>query len=119
MSQTALTVVTLKPNNYAVVAGDLLITPAAMDAANGNSFVATGQEVLVFQNTDSSPHTVTVTSVADALGRTDASLTAYSIPATSIASIQMKSLAGWLQPGSLVFLATSSALVKVAVLRYQ
>jgi hypothetical protein len=119
MSQTLLTVVTLKPNNYAVVAGDLLVTPAAMDASNGNSFQATGQEVIVFQNTDSSAHTVTVTSVADALGRTDSSLTSYSIPATSIAAIQMKALAGWLEAGNLVYLATSSALVKVAVLRYQ
>lgn len=119
MSQTALTVVALKPNNYAVVAGDLLITPAAMDAANGNSFQATGQEVLVFYNSDSSAHTVTVTSVADQLGRTDASLTSYSIPATSFAAIQMKALAGWLEAGNLVYLATSSALVKVSVLRYQ
>src|ERR1700733_8532797 len=97
MAQTLLTVVTLKPNNYAVVAGDLAFTPVVMDASNGNSFPATGQEVLFFYNPDASAHTVTVTSVADALGRTDSSLTAYSIPAAGFAAIQMKSLAGWLE----------------------
>ena len=117
MSQTALTPVTLKQNNYAVQAGDLAVTPAAMDASNGNSFPGTGQEILFFQNTDSSAHTVTITSVADQLGRTDTSLTTYSIPANGFAFIQMSQLTGWLEAGNLVFLATSSALVKVAVLR--
>jgi hypothetical protein len=117
MAQTALTPVQLKLNNYAVVAGDLLVTPVVMDAVNGNSFPATGNEVLFFYNPDSSPHTITITSVADPYGRTDASLTAYSIPATSFIFIEMKQLQGWLESGSLIFLATSSALVKVSVLR--
>lgn len=117
MSQTALTPVQLKQNNYAVIAGDLLITPAAMDAGNGNSFVATGKEVLLFQNTDAAAHTITISSVADGLGRTDSSLTNYSIPANGIAAIQMSQLIGWIQAGQVVNLATSSALVKIAVLR--
>ena len=115
--QTALTPVVLKINNYAVQAGDLVITPVAMDASNGNSFPATGQEVLFFQNSDSSAHTVTVTSVADPYGRTDSSLTTYSIAGSGFAFIQMKQLQGWLETGALVYLVTSSALVKVAVLR--
>ena len=119
MSQTALTVITLKPNNYAVVAGDLAIAQTAMDLANGNSFVATGQEILLIQNTGGSTYTVTVTSVADALGRLDTSLTTYSIAAGAFAAVQFKALAGWLQPGSLVYLACSNALVKISVLRYQ
>jgi len=80
--QTALTPVQLKQNNYAVVAGDLTITPVAMDASNGNSFVATGKEVLLFQNTDSATHTITITSVADPYGRTDSSLTTYLLAVT-------------------------------------
>jgi hypothetical protein len=124
MALTALTVVTLKQNNYAVVAGDLNVVPAAMDAANGNSFIATGQEILVFMNTDTATHTVTVTSVADALGRLDTALTTYTVPVASggtsgVSVVQMKSLAGWLQAGQVVQLGTSSALVKVLVLRYQ
>jgi hypothetical protein len=118
MSQTALAVVPLKQNNYAVQAGDLAAAFVAMDASNGNSYLATGQEVLVFQNTDSVAHTVTITSVPDALGRSDTSLTSYSIPANSFAAIQMKTLLGWIESGQLIYLATSSALVKVAALRY-
>lgn len=119
MAQTALTVVQLKLNNYAVVAGDLTVTPAATDTANGNSFQATGQEILIIQNTDgSNPHTIAITSVADSIGRTDASLTAYSIAANGFAAIQMKSLAGWLQTGGLIYMLSSSALLKVAVLRF-
>lgn len=118
MAQTALTVVQLKLNNYAVVAGDLTVTPAAMDSVNGNSFQATGQEVLFFYNSGASAYTVTVTSVPDSLGRSDTSLTLYSIPAGGFAAIQMKTVAGWLQSGSLVYLACSNAAVKVSVLRY-
>lgn len=117
MSQTALTTVVLKVNNYAVQAGDLAITPVVMDASNGNSFVPSGREVLIFQNTDSAPHTVTITSVADKLGRTDSTLTSYSIPANTIAAIQMREITPWIQANGLVYLATSSALVKVAVLQ--
>lgn len=119
MSQTALTTVVLKQDNYAVQAGDLTITPVAMDAANGNSFIATGREVLIFQNTDTAAHTITITDTADKLGRHDTSLTSYSIPASGFAAIQMKDITSWIQPGTggAVYLATSSALVKVAVLQ--
>lgn len=117
MAQTPLIPVTLKQNNYAVAAGDLTITPVAMDAVNGNSFPATGQEILLFQNTDASAHTITITSVADNLGRTDSSMNGYSIAANLIAMIQLSQIIGWIQPGQVVFLATNSALVKIAVLR--
>jgi hypothetical protein len=119
MSQTPITTTVLKQNNYAVAAGDLLLPMTAMDASNGNSFVATGREILLFQNTDSVAHTVTVTSVADALGRTDASLTTYSLSATpGLSAIEMKYLAGWLESNGSDFLVTSSALVKVCVLQH-
>ena len=120
----ALTPVTLKENNYAVVAGDLNIVAAAMDASNGNQFVATGQEILLFLNTDTSTHTFTITSVADNLGRLDTALTTYVVPVavgglSGVSALQMKSLAGWIQAGQVVTMTTSSALLKVAVLRYQ
>jgi hypothetical protein len=117
MAQTALTVVQLKLNNYAVAAGDLVITPAAMDVTNGNSFPATGTEILLFQNTDTASHTITITSVADPYGRTDSSLTTYAIAAGVICVIEMKQLQGWLESGALVYLSTTNALVKVAVMR--
>ena len=118
--QTALTPVQLKQNNYAVVAGDLTITPVAMDASNGNSFVATGKEVLLFQNTDSATHTITITSVADPYGRKDSSLTTYLLAVTpALEAIEMSQLQGWQGAGSLVTLTTTSAQVKIAVLRHQ
>jgi hypothetical protein len=118
LAQTALTPVQLKQDNYAVTAGDLAVTPVAMDATNGNSFVATGREILLIQNTDASAHTFAITSVADALGRSDSSLSAYSVPANSFVAIQMNTLAGWIQPTGVVNMTTSSALLKIVILRY-
>jgi hypothetical protein len=118
MAQTALTPVQLKQDNYAVIAGDLTITPVVMDVANGNSFIATGREVLVIQNTDAAAHTFGITSVSDSLGRSDSSLSAYSVAANSFVAIQMSTLAGWIQPTGVVNLTSSSALLKIVVLRY-
>jgi hypothetical protein len=121
---TPLVVVTLKQNNYAVVAGDLNLTPAAMDAVNGNSFTATGKEVLLFINTDTVTHTVTVTSTSDSLGRLDTSLTTYTVPVavgglSGLAAVEMTNMNGWIQSGQTVNMTTSSALVKISVLRHQ
>lgn len=123
-AQTALTISALKINNYAVLAGDLNLTPVAMDAVNGNSFVSTGLEVLIFMNTDTVTHTVTITSTADNYGRQDTSLTGYVVPVAAggtsgVSAIQMKQQQGWTQPGQLIYLATNSALVKILVLRTQ
>ncbi len=121
---TPLTVVQLKQNNYQVTAGDLNLTPVAMDASNGNSFVATGKEVLVFLNTDTATHTVTITSVADNYGRLDTSLTTYTVPVAAgglsgVSAIEMTQLNGWVQSGQVIDLTTSSALIKILVLRHQ
>lgn len=117
MSQTAIAVQQVKQNNYAVQAGDLTLNQVAMDAANGNSFPATGQEIIIVQNTDSSAHTFTVSSVADNLGRVDSSLSSYSVGASGIVVIQMKQLAGWLQVNGNVNLAASSNMLKISVVR--
>src|ERR1700686_1563971 len=99
---TALTVVQLKQNNYAVVAGDLNLTPVATDAVNGNSFAASGKEIIEFFNTDTATHTVTITSTADNLGRLDTSLTTYVVPVASggmsgVSVVEMVNLNGWIQ----------------------
>lgn len=117
MAQTALVKTPLKNNNYAVVAGDLTVTMVASDAANGNSFVPTGREILIVSNTDVSPRTFTVTSVADALGRVDTSLVAYSVAAGAIVAINMSILTGWAS-GGLVTMTSSNALLKFGVLVY-
>jgi hypothetical protein len=120
---TALVIVTTKQNSYAVVAGDLNVTPAAMDASNGNSFYATGKETLIFMNTDTATHTVSVVSIADPYGRTDTSLTNYTVPVavgglSGVSVLEMSQTIGWMGSGSLVTMTTSSALIKIIVLRH-
>lgn len=117
---TALSTVVLVQNNVSVTAGQLVVTMTACDNVNGNSFVSTGREVLLVQNTAGGAGTFTVTSVADALGRTDTSLTAYSLAASAIAAVQMKYQTGWVSGSgtATVTLACSAATMKFAVLQY-
>jgi hypothetical protein len=113
---TALTTISLVQNNVAVTAGQLNLTFTACDTTNGNSFVSTGREVLLVQNSGGSTYTFTVTSVPDALGRSDTSLTAYSLTAGTIAAIQMKYQTGWVS-GTSISMTCSNVAVKYAVLQ--
>ena len=115
---TALTPIVLVQNNVSVSAGALTLTFTACDAANGNSFVSTGREVLLVQNSGGSSYTFTVSSVADSLGRTDASLTSYSVAASVIVGVQMKYQTGWIQSGGTINLTCSNAAIKYAVVQY-
>jgi hypothetical protein len=119
-AQTVLSIQPLKQNNYSVVAGDLNITLTACDAVNGNAFTATGHEILLVQNTDGAgAHTITVSSLPDALGRSDSSLTNYSIPTSGFIAIHLSTLAGWRQATGQVFTTCNSNLLKFAVLQTQ
>lgn len=119
MSQTALTVTPLVgpyPASLPVSAGALAVTMAAADATNGNSFPLTGAEILLIQNTDSSAHTVTISSVA-VNGRTG-DITTYSVAANSIACFSFRgSMAGWQQTNGNVNMSVSSALIYFGVLK--
>lgn len=115
---TALTVAQLKVNNYAVLAGDLTIAFAACDNVNGNVYTASGTEILLVQNSDSSTHTFTVNSSPDNYGRLDTSLTGYPVLVSpGIAGIQIKQMQGWIS-GNTISLACNSAMLKFAVVRY-
>ena len=116
MARTALTVVNLKQNNYAVQAGDLA-APLASDVANMNAFAFTGKEVIVVQNSDAAPHTFTVSSLPDHLGRTQ-DIAAYSVPATSLAAIEVSVAEGWKQADGNIYLQSSHAALTVAILRH-
>jgi hypothetical protein len=118
-AQTPITVAQLKINNYAVQAGDLTVTFTACDASNGNSFVVTGQEILLVQNSGGSAYTFTISSVADPFGRSDTSLTGYSVAASAITAIQLKYLIGWQQTGGVLYTSCSNAAIKFAMVRYQ
>lgn len=120
---TALTTQVLVQNNVAVTANQLALTLTACDAVNGNSFISTGREVIIADNTDSTAHTFTVSSVPDQLGRSDTSLTNYSLAASgttgSFSVIQFKWQTGWLQSGGqVVNMTCSSNLIKFAILQY-
>jgi hypothetical protein len=115
MAQTALVVTVLKQNNVVINAGDLVVTMTASDTVNGNSFPATGNEVLLVQNTDVSAHTFTITSTPDVMGRTS-DLAAYSLAASAIVAIQEANLGGWRQVDGNIYLVSTSALLKYGVL---
>jgi hypothetical protein len=113
---TSITTQTLVLNTASSVsAGGLAITFGACDATNGNSYAATGREVLIIQNSDTAAHTFTITPTADPYGGTNTNFTTYSVAASSFAAVQMKSLIGW-QSGGLINLTCTSALLKYAVI---
>jgi len=90
----------------------------AMQAADASLFNYTplnnGKTYLLAQNTDSGAHTVTITSVADTLGRTG-DITSYSLAAGVIAQFGPFQTIGWTNGGQLWFQA-DNALVKFAVI---
>lgn len=114
---TLLTTFVLPQNNATITAAQLTVTLTACDNVNGNTFNATGREVLIMQNSDTSPHAITITPVADPYGGTNTSLTAYSLPASSVSAVQMKYLIGWASSGVITIPACSSNLIKLAVLQ--
>lgn len=104
------------PYPGSVSAGSLDITMTAADNVNGNSFVITGHEILLIWNTDSAAHTVTISSVADSLGRTG-DVTSYSVGATTHSAFSfLGGVNGWQQPGGTVNFTANSNLIKFAVL---
>jgi hypothetical protein len=118
MSQTALTVTKpLGPYVASVAAEALKVTMQAADASNGNSFPLTGKEILLIQNTDTVAHTVTISSVPDAEGRSG-DITSYSVPAGEIHAFSFRGgTQGWQQTDGTVHLAVSSALIFFGVLQ--
>lgn len=114
---TALTTLVLKINNYQVSAGDLLLTFTACDNVNGNSFVPTGQEVLLVFNSAGGAGTFTMTPVADPFGGTNTTLTAYSVAAGAYAAVQVKQVQGFVS-GGIINLACSASTMKFAVIHY-
>ena len=119
MSVTAITVQQLKAasNKTAPGAGSLVITLAAADAVNGNKFIATGKEIILAQNTDSSTHHITITSAPDALGRT-ADIASYAVAGSAFVAFDLNQLPGWQQGDGTVLLSADNALIFFAVLRH-
>ncbi|MDP9326498.1 MAG: hypothetical protein M3O87_08205 [Candidatus Dormibacteraeota bacterium] len=88
----------------------------AADIANGNSVPSTGRELIIVQNSDAAPQTVTVASVVDRLNRTG-DITAYSIPIGAFAVLGPFKTEGWRQADGNLYLNASTATVKFAVIQ--
>lgn len=118
--RTVLTPLTVKgPYPGTVSAGDLSVTALdSVDNTNGNSWVGNGRDLMVIQNPTAGAITVTLTSVADQLGR-KGDITAYSIPAnTGFMFFWFGSLIGWAQDAQgTIYLDASATGLKIKVLR--
>lgn len=119
MARTAISIQTPVTPFGAVTAGDLDITFAAGDAANGNYFTCTGKELLLAYNSDgANPYYITIDSVDDEKGRQE-DITEYSLAAGDYVAITvgMTNQKGWKQTNGQIYVNVENAAVELAVLR--
>lgn len=124
MARTALTAASLPLSTGAqyfptlpLSANSANLVTAALDVSNGNYVaIVNGKTLLLAFNSDTSAHTVTLTSVADGQNRTG-DITAYSIAAAKIATFGPFTSLGWNQtsPAGL-WIDGNSALILLAVI---
>ena len=101
--------------SIAALAADVGWTAA--DVANKNSTTSTGREMLVINNTGGgSAYTVTVTSLADDLGRTG-DITTYSVGNGLYSILGPFPTRGWKQADGKLYFEASNAAVKFIVVR--
>lgn len=113
MPRTALTK-TVNPGGYSVTGR--ILTMAAADATNKNSFTASNRDVVFAHNTGGSSATVTINSTPDNLGRLG-DVNAQTLLAGEYRVFGPLSKHGWVQSdGATVHLEASSTAVKFGVL---
>jgi len=89
----------------------------AADVSNFNSFLLQGPAIILVRNVHaSSPFTFTLTSSADARGRTG-DITTYSLAAGKVAAFNLNSTAGWLQTDGSFYLAGSDVSIQFCIIR--
>lgn len=101
------------PGGYPTVLPTL--TFAALDNVNGDEFVASGNDLIIFLNTTGSPVNVTLGSSPDALGRSGDVV--KSVPANGYALAGPIPAAGWRQSNGRVFINAAAAGLSVAIVR--
>jgi hypothetical protein len=94
---------------------DTIVFTAA-DVANKNAFKLTGRELVLIQNTDASPHNVTLTSIDDPYGRQE-TIGPVSVAAGAVRAFWAGALPGWLQSDGKFYLEADHALVKFAIVK--
>ena len=115
---TAITVQSILAPFAAVGAGAADFTFAAGTITDGDTFVCTGREILLVQNADAAPQTITITSVDDEKGRSE-DITTYSMAAGDFAvfGVGLTNSQGWKSTAGTIRITVSDADMKVAVLR--
>jgi hypothetical protein len=119
MAQTALTPL-LAVGPYPalpITALSLDITPVAGDNVNGNSFVPTGSDLLIVQNSAGSSGTFTISSAPAALNKRTGDIGPYTVGAGLISAFFVGNMDGYIQSDGTVHLACSAATMKFTVLR--
>jgi len=116
---TALTVQQMLGPFATITAGLLDFTFAAGTVTDGDTFVCTGREILLFTNTEvAAAKTITIVSTADDIGRTQ-DITAYSLAAGDFGyhACGLTNAKGWKSTAGTIRITVEAATVKVAVLR--
>lgn len=113
---------TILANNPAYVLASPGIVPAnamdkafsAADTVNGNAFLSSGNDMLCVFNSDTNPHSFTISSAPDEFGRfADVS---YSVAAGLYSFVTINTASLYIQPNTNeVLIACASALVKFLV----
>lgn len=94
------------------------ITEQAADPTNFNNFPMTGREIVVARNSSTTAAaTLTVHSVADAEGREDTSITAFSIAIGAVVLLPQFPLAGYQQSDGTLWLDADSASLLFTIVR--
>ena len=114
---TALTVQQMKGPFDTISANGADFTFAAGTITDGDTFVCTGREILLVKN-GTGTNTITITSVADDIGRTG-DITTYSLGAGEFAAfgVGLTNDKGWKSTSGTIRITVSSVEVTVAVLR--
>jgi hypothetical protein len=113
-SHTPLTALGTKTDAYSAGAADLTMTAA--DASNKEEVTFTGAEIVIAHNTGASEHTVTISSVVDALGRTG-DVSAYALAAGDYAVFGPLDIEGWRQSAGKLYFEANDAEVKFGVVK--
>jgi hypothetical protein len=114
MPRIASTPVTATPSGYP--SAGVIVTPVAADVSSKQKVVSSGKDLILAFNSDVSPHTVTINSVADDKGRTG-DITAESIAAGVYKIFGPFSKSYWAQSDGNIYFEASDATVKFAVIQ--
>lgn len=115
MVATALTPTRIS-TQYPTQAGGLdTVAFVAADDVGGNTYAATGRELVIFHNTDADPHTVSITSTPNAIGRTG-DLVELPIAAGEYRAAFL-AVKGWRDDDGLVTVSADDATVEILVIQ--